>query len=126
MIGPKLSRHGNSSVFRFEAGMHQDVIDRFERDHQSIQAKSKRAGIPDQSGGEQVWVWFLAFRMVRLLQVPVHGQVPHDILQRPHLAFSSESNCISWTSHAPEAIKGISRKWTRWVRPTKWVADRWR
>ena len=118
---------GNSSVFRFEAGMHQDVIDRFERDHQSIrnQVRNEQEYLTravENKSGFGFWPseWCVSFKYQCMAKFPM------TFFKDPILP--SQAKVIAFHGHPtpPEAIKGVSRKWTRWVRPTKWVADHWR
>lgn len=117
---------GNSSVFRFEAGEHEDVIDRFEREHEVIRTQVRneqeyltRAVESTSEFGFWPAEWCVSFKYQCMAKFPM------TFFRDPELP--SQAKVVAFHGHPtpPEAIKGVTRKWTRWVRPTKWVEENW-
>ena len=119
-------QEGNSSVFRFEAGQHPEILDyfiaNFSRIRQEVRheqaylsremrKQGKLAFWPDE------WVPSFKYRCApnwiqswfKAPAIPAHARI---------ILFHGLPN-------PPEAIKGISGKWYRHIKPAPWIRDFW-
>ncbi len=118
---------GNSSVYLFRAGAHQDIIDHFRQNFKEIQKLHRN---------EQEYLSHYLLKRGRLAYWP-HSwcrSFKYDCL--PGVLGSwfraskipDDARVIIFHGHPnpDDAIKGRSGKWYRKVRPAAWVAQFWR
>jgi hypothetical protein len=118
---------GNTSVYRYVAGRHRDLLD-YLRDHQAEVLASVRneqefvTGYLARRGVLRYWPrhWCVSFKRHCVRRAPVSWFRPPRIPPGARIvAFHGKPN-------PPDAIAGVSGKWYRRVLPTQWVADNWR
>jgi hypothetical protein len=118
---------GNSSVFRFEAGVHQWLVDEWERNHETIRGWARN----DQeyysrelfNRGKLVYwpaEWCISFKYGCMAPFPMNWW------RKPTLPPTARIVVFHGHPNPPDAIEGRSIKITRHVLPTPWVADHWR
>jgi hypothetical protein len=118
---------GNSSVFRFEANAHPDILDTFITDIESV----RRAVRNEQEyltremarrGKLTYWPkpWCVSFK---------HGCLPAfplNLLQRPRIPAAARIIVFHGNPKPEDALHGGGRGWLRHTRPTPWIRDHWR
>jgi hypothetical protein len=123
----KRDETGNTSVYRYSAGAHRDLLD-YLRDHQEQALKSVRneqefvTGFLARQGRLRYWPegWCVSFKRHCVRKGILGWFLPPAVPPGARIvAFHGKPN-------PPDAIAGISGKWYRRVLPTQWVADNWR
>jgi hypothetical protein len=118
---------GNSSVYRFTAGKHQDILDDFRKNHALIRSQVRNeqeylSQFVEAQGKLTYWPdsWCKSFKynciykgLASWYKVPVKPEGAKIII------FHGKPN-------PPDAIIGHSGKWYRKVLPTAWIAKHWR
>jgi len=118
---------GNSSVFRFDAGTHPELLAKFMRDHARIrrEVRNEQEYISRElyaAGKLSYWPaeWCVSFKYGCMARFPMNWWIAPKI---PHgarvVVFHGQPN-------PPDAIAGITSKLTRHVHKTPWVAEHWR
>lgn len=118
---------GNSSVYRFQAGMHASLLDTFMRDHAQIrrQVRNEQEYISRElarAGKLTYWPaeWCVSFKYACMAPFPFNWWTPARIPPGARIVvFHGHPN-------PPDAVVGRSSKLTRRVLPTPWVAEHWR
>ena len=118
---------GNSSVYRFDAGAHPEVLDRFMREHAQIrrEVRNEQEYISRElhrAGTLGYWPkeWCVSFKYGCMARFPAcWWTTPRKPPGARIVVFHGHPN-------PPDAIAGRSIKLTRHVRPTPWVAEEWR
>jgi hypothetical protein len=115
---------GNSSVFRFEAGDFQEVLERFEsdvagalRDHRNEQTYLSRV-VP-----EKTWwpaMWCRSFKRHALPRGPLR------LIQTPKLPEDTKILVFHGDPKPADAAKGVWPDKQRLIRPSPWILDYWR
>jgi hypothetical protein len=115
---------GNSSVYRYRAGAHQDVFERFRadpagavRDYPNSQTFLSRH-VPELT----FWpaTWCRSFK---------HDCLPPRLLRRVRAAvLPAGAKIVVFHGHPkpPDAARGIWREPGKGLRPAPWIADHWR
>lgn len=125
----KLQRRmiGNSSVYRFEVGRYEAVLEKFRQQYAEIQQnfRNEQAYLSQaiQERGElSFWpeAWCPSFKY--------HCMQPWPLAYFQDAKIPEGAKIIIFHGHPEphEAIQGITHKWYRPVRPTQWVEDYWR
>ena len=117
---------GNSSVYRFTAGNHGDILDNFRKHHQRIrqQVRNEQEYLSSYVDGQNklsYWPesWCQSFKYNCLHQgLEAWFKVPLKPEGAKIIVFHGKPN-------PPDAIKGRSGKWYRKVLPTPWIAEHW-
>lgn len=118
---------GNSSVYRFEAGAHPELLERFMTEHAKIRSevRNEQEYISRElhaAGVLSYWPkeWCVSFKYGCMAPFPLNWIQPPRIPQGARIVvFHGHPN-------PPDAIAGRSIKLTRHVLPTPWVAEYWR
>jgi hypothetical protein len=118
---------GNSSVYRFKVGVHQDILDKFENDFESVQTthRNEQAYLSAEVNNKGLltfWPekWCPSFKY--------HCMQPWPMNYFKDAVIPKGAKIIIFHGHPEpdEAIKGVTHKWYRHVRPTHWISDYWR
>jgi hypothetical protein len=118
---------GNSSVYRFDAGAHPEILDRFMREHAQVrrEVRNEQEYISRElhrAGKLSYWPkeWCVSFKYGCMARFPAcWWTTPRKPPGARIVVFHGHPN-------PPDAIAGRSIKLTRHVRPTPWVAEEWR
>jgi hypothetical protein len=118
---------GNSSVYRFEAGAHPEVLDRFLREHAQVRREVRNeqeyiSGEFRRAGQLEFWPagWCVSFKYDCMAPFPV------NFVRPPSLPAGASIVVFHGNPNPPDAIVGKTSKITRRVLPTPWVAEHWR
>jgi hypothetical protein len=118
---------GNSSVYRFEAGAHEDILERFLLDHASIrrEVRNEQEYISRElhrQGILRYWPpeWCVSFKYGCMAPFPINW------FRSPRIPDGARIVIFHGHPNPPDAIEGRSIKLTRKVLPTPWVAEHWR
>ena len=118
---------GNTSVYRFEAGAHPDLIERIRlhKDEVLGQVRNEQeyvTGFLGKQGRLGYWPtgWCVSFKRHCLRKPPLGWFMQAQIPDNARIvAFHGRPN-------PPDALIGKSGKWYRRVLPVQWVAEHWR
>jgi len=124
----KLKRQvtGNSSVYRFRIGEHEDILKRFEADFETVKKtyRNEQAYLSQEVYKKDMlsyWpeAWCPSFKYHCMKSWPL------SYFQDPIIP--EEAKVIIFHGHPEphEAIAGVTHKWYRPVRPTRWVEEYW-
>ncbi|TVP78733.1 MAG: glycosyltransferase [Gemmatimonadales bacterium] len=118
---------GNTSVFRFRAGAHDDLLDPLRSD--PVQA---RAGVRN----EQEYITLQLARQGRLSYWPgdwvrsfkrhCTRPFPLSLWQPPRIPPGTRIIAFHGRPNPPDAMEGRSGRWYRRIRPTPWIRKHWR
>lgn len=118
---------GNTSVFRFEAGAHDALLDPLREDPDAARSgvRNEQEYITLQlarAGRLDYWpeAWCRSFKRHCLRPFPL------SLVQQPRIPDDARVIAFHGRPNPPEAAAGRSGKWYRHVRPTEWVATHWR
>ena len=118
---------GNSSVYRFEIGQHEDVIENFKNNFTDIKNKHRNeqeylSAFMDKKNLLSYWPedWCKSFK-----KHCIHKGLK-QFFYPPELPENTRIVIFHGKPNPPEAIAGKSGKWYRKVLPTPWVKDFWR
>jgi hypothetical protein len=118
---------GNTSVYRYEIGAHQDALQHLAANKDAAMATVRNeqeyiTGYLARQGKLRYWpdAWCRSFKRHCVRRGPVQWFKPPQIPEGAKIiAFHGKPN-------PPDAIAGVSGKWYRRVLPTAWVAEHWR
>ena len=118
---------GNSSVFRFEIGKHPEVLEYFTSHFEQVRSevRHEQAYLSreiNKIGKLKFWPdeWVPSFK---------YRCAPSWIkswFQAPSVPKGARVILFHGLPNPPEAIKGISGKWYRHIKPSPWIADYWK
>ena len=118
---------GNTSVFRFQAGAHADLIDTLKKD---------KAKILDTYRNEQEFVTHTLHRQGKLHYWPEGWCVsfkrhclpgfPAQLFKAATIPPGAKIVTFHGKPHPEDAAAGRSGKWYRHVKPVKWISENWR
>ena len=118
---------GNSSVYRFEIGHHEDVIENFKNNFTDIKNTHRNeqeylSAFMDKKNLLSYWPedWCKSFK-----KHCIHKGLK-QFFYPPELPENTRIVIFHGKPNPPEAIAGKSGKWYRKVLPTPWVKDFWR
>lgn len=118
---------GNTSVFRFNAGAHPDVLQYLtdNPDKAMQQVRNEQEYVTqfiDRQGKLKYWPieWCRSFK--RHCVRPF----PFSFFQEPRVPTGAKIIVFHGKPHPDQAMNGRSGKWYRKVLPTTWIADNWR
>jgi hypothetical protein len=115
---------GNTSVFRFEIGAHGDVFEYFltHRSEITRQFRNEQEYVSHRIGTMNFWpeAWCPSFKRHC---VPAW---PANFLLRPRFPPEAKVIVFHGRPNPPDALRGRSGKWYRYIREAPWVADHWR
>lgn len=118
---------GNSSVYRFEAGAHPELLDTFlqnidqvkrevRNEQEYLTREMQRIGILAYWPKE----WCVSFKYGCLPAFPL------NLVQTPRLPQGARIVVFHGNPNPPEAVVGKGKGIYRFVRPTPWVSEHWR
>jgi hypothetical protein len=118
---------GNSSVFRFEIGRHPEVLEYFTSHFEQVRSevRHEQAYLSreiNKIGELKFWPdeWVPSFK---------YRCAPSWIkswFQAPSIPKDARIILFHGLPNPPEAIKGVSGKWYRHIKPSPWIADYWK
>ena len=117
---------GNSSVYRFKVGAHQDILDKFTDDFDLVQKthRNEQAFLSAEVHKKDMltfWpaAWCPSFKY--------HCMQPWPMNYFKDAVIPKGAKIIIFHGHPEpdEAVKGITHKWYRHVRPTHWITKYW-
>lgn len=118
---------GNSSVYRFEAGAHPDLLEKFQKEIAQIrkEVRNEQEYISrelDKQGVLDYWPaeWCASFKHSCMAGFPMNWFV------KPRLPEGARIVVFHGHPNPDEAVAGVTKKFTRHVHPTPWVAEHWR
>ncbi len=118
---------GNSSVYRFEAGAHPDVLANFEANVQSIRQRfrNEQAYLSDflhRQGKLQYWptAWCPSFKYH---SIPTW---PSNYWREPFVPPGAKVIVFHGECNPPDALAGRRNRALRFIRPASYVGDYWR
>jgi len=124
----KLTRKmiGNTSVYRFKIGKYNDVLLNFRENFPQIQKnyRNEQAYLSDEvrkRGDLSFWpeTWCPSYKYHCM------KKWPFNYFQDSSIPDGAKIIIFHGHPEPIEAIKGITTKWYRPIRPTKWIADYW-
>ena len=120
-------RVGNTSVFRFQAGAHADLLTRFNRDHEAVVARyrNEQEYLSDhlgQQGRLHFWPagWCASFK---------HHAVPSGLrsyLADPVCPPQARILVFAGRPKMAEVVAGQGSRWYRRIGPVPWLLAAWR
>lgn len=123
----KKDETGNTSVYRYHAGRHRDMLDHLRDRQQEVLASVRNeqefvTGYLARQGKLRYWpdAWCRSFK-----RHCVHGGLK-GWFKAPEIPPGAKIIAFHGKPNPPDAIAGVSGKWYRRVLPTQWVADHWR
>lgn len=118
---------GNSSIYRFEAGAHPDLLDYFLKNIDLVKAEVRNeqeylTREMHRKGLLTYWPkeWCVSFKYSCLAPFPL------NLIRDPRLPAGAKVVVFHGNPNPPEAVLGKSKNLYRHVRPTPWVAEHWR
>ncbi|MEY4034644.1 MAG: hypothetical protein RL492_1838, partial [Verrucomicrobiota bacterium] len=118
---------GNSSVYRWVAGQHHDLLDHFRENIVSLQAKHRNdqwyvTDYLSAQGKVGYWpeTWCRSFKRHCV------KYFPFSFFQTPSIPEGAKIIVFHGVPNPPDALVGRSGKWYRRVLPTPWIADNWK
>jgi len=122
----KHSVTGNSSVYRFKVGAHEDILHAFQENFDAIKQEHRNeqaylSAEVHKKGELTYWpeTWCPSFKY--------HCMKPWPLSYFVDPVIPKDAKIIIFHGHPEphEAIVGITHKWYRPVRPTAWVKEHW-
>lgn len=118
---------GNSSVFRFEIGKYPEVLEYFTSHFEQVRSEVRH---------EQAYL-SREIKKISKLQFWPNEWVPSfkyqcapswikSWFQAPSVPKDARVILFHGLPNPPEAIKGVSGKWYRHIKPSPWIADYWK
>ncbi len=122
----KAQRIGNTSVYRFKVGKHEDVLDYFLTNFDSLRTKHRNeqaylSAKMNEKNALTFWpkAWCPSFKYHCL------PKFPRNFWQEPTLPEGAKIVLFHGKPEPYEAEKGISGKWYRHFRPASWITKYW-
>jgi len=117
---------GNSSVYRFEAGAHPEILDYFLKNIDRVKGEVRneqeyltremhRLGLVTYWPKE----WCVSFKHSCLPTFPL------NLVKTPQLPIGAKVVVFHGTPNPPDAVVGNGKGIYRYVRPTPWVGEHW-
>ena len=117
---------GNSSVFRFELGVHADVLAEFRATHAQVRARLRN---------EQAFLSEVMHRQGKLRYWPAHWCAsykyhcippwPSNYWRTPVIPTGARVLVFHGEVNPPDALAGRRNRFGRYVRPAPWIAEHW-
>ncbi len=119
-------KEGNSSVFRFEIGKYPQILSFFEKNFEQIrkEVRHEQAYLSREMhklGKMQFWEesWVPSFKYHCVPPFPL------SLIKAPSIPDGAKIILFHGLPNPPEAIKGISGKWYRYIKPSPWIEKYW-
>ena len=120
-------RIGNSSVYRFEAGKHADVLDYFRQNFEEVRGsvRNEQAYLSNkmnEKGALAFWpkAWCPSFKYHCI------PAFPFNFFQKPRVADGAKIILFHGHPEPEDAALGVSGKWYRFFKPATWIRDYWK
>jgi len=117
---------GNSSVYRFEIGRHQDVLEYFQDHFEEIRGavRNEQAYLSNkmnEKGVLQFWpeAWCPSFKYHCVPKFPL------NLWKAPEIPHGAKIVLFHGKPEPEEAARGISGKWYRYFKPVEWIERFW-
>ncbi|EAQ31282.1 MULTISPECIES: hypothetical protein [Idiomarina] len=117
---------GNTSVFRFEAGAHEDALDYLKADPEKATESVRNeqeyiTQFVDRQNRLKYWPekWCRSFKRHCIRPFPL------SFFQQPRIPEDARVIIFHGKPHPDDALAGRSGKWYRKVLPTRWIAEYW-
>ncbi len=119
-------RVGNTSVFRFQAGAHADILEYLEANHTAIetQFRNSQTFVSRQLGDNRLTFWPDAW--CRSFKVHCIPKGPLRYALTPRLPQDCRIVAFHGKPDPHDAVTGYHPKLWRRFRPTPWVTEHWR
>ena len=115
---------GNTSVFRFEIGAYPDVFEYFLGHRSEIirRFRNEQEYVSHRIGNITFWpeAWCPSFKRHCIPAWPL------NFFLRPRIPPGARVLVFHGRPDPPEALRGRSGKWYRYIRESAWIADHWR
>jgi hypothetical protein len=118
---------GNSSVFRFEIGKYPQILSFFEQHFEEVrkEVRHEQAYLSREMhklGKMQFWddSWVPSFKYHCVPPFPLSW------IKAPSIPEGAKIILFHGLPNPPEAIKGISGKWYRHIKPSLWIEKYWK
>lgn len=123
----RLKVQGNSSVYRWTAGAHADVLEYFRANLDAVRShhRNEQEFLVDhlsRQGKVGYWpaTWCRSFKRHCV------KWFPFSLFQPPEIPAGARIIVFHGMPNPPDALVGRSGKWYRRVLPTSWIAQHWR
>jgi len=123
----RLRIQGNSSVYRWTAGAHADVLEYFRANLDAVRARhrNEQEFLVDhlsRQGKVGYWpaTWCRSFKRHCVKWFPL------SLFRAPEIPEDARIIVFHGLPNPPDALVGRSGKWYRRVLPTPWIAEHWR
>lgn len=123
----KAQKIGNTSVYRFEINKHEDVLDYFLNNFDSIKSnyRNEQAYLSDKMNEKNnltFWPkdWTPSFKYHCIPKFPL------NFLREPFIPEGAKIILFHGKPEPYEAEKGVSGKWYRYFRPVGWITEYWK
>ncbi len=123
----KAQKIGNTSVYRFEINKHEDVLDYFLNNFDSIKSnyRNEQAYLSDKMNEKNnltFWPkdWTPSFKYHCI------PKFPFNFWRAPFIPAGANIILFHGKPEPYEAEKGVSGKWYRYFRPVGWITEYWK
>lgn len=118
---------GNSSVYRWTAGAHTEVLDYFRANLDAVRTRHRNeqeflVHYLNNQNKVSFWpeTWCRSFKRHCVFGFPL------SLFLAPRIPEDARIIIFHGLPNPPDALAGRSGKWYRWVKPTAWIAQHWR
>ena len=118
---------GNSSVYRFEIGQHAEVLAFFLENFDSIKEKhrNEQAYLSHQMHAKNV-LKFWPKEWTPSFKYHCVPNFPQNFWRSPFIPKGAKIILFHGKPEPIDAVRGVSGKWYRYLRPVNWIKDYWR
>ncbi|OOZ36031.1 glycosyltransferase [Solemya elarraichensis gill symbiont] len=116
---------GNSSVYRFEAGKHPDILEYFQENFETVRKRFRNeqaylSSKMNEKGIFKFWPkpWCPSFKYHCIPSFPLNFITP------PVKPDGAKIILFHGEPNSDQAAKGVSGKWYRYFKPVSWISDR--
>ncbi len=123
----RLKVQGNSSVYRWTAGAHADVLEYFRANLDAVRAQHRNEQeflVDHLSRQGKVGYWPATW--CRSFKRHCVKWFPFSLFMAPEIPADARIIVFHGMPNPPDALVGRSGKWYRRVLPTSWIAQHWR
>jgi len=123
----KAQRIGNSSVYRFEIGKHEDILDNFLNNFETIkiQHRNEQAYLSHQMN-EKNALTFWPKQWCPSFKYHCIPKFPKNFWQEVMIPEGAKIVLFHGKPEPYEAERGVSGKWYRYFRPVRWITEYWK
>lgn len=117
---------GNSSVYRFEAGRHADVLEYFQQNFEKVRTtvRNEQAYLSNKMNEKRIlrfWpkAWCPSFKYHCIPSFPL------NLWKEPAIPDGAKIILFHGKPEPEEAVLGVSGKWYRHFKPVSWINSYW-